>query len=118
MEFCFTPSSGSDTRALQRYAFDLPEGAWLIGDKAHHNYTPEDIRRDAQLYLLPYWRQNTNRPLPSWLRYLQSVWRGVVKRRVVCRNVCCPKSIHSVTARGFELKLTLFLLACTLSFLW
>jgi len=29
-----------------------------------------------------------------------------------------PKSIHAVTARGFELKVALLVLACSLNFLW
>lgn len=29
-----------------------------------------------------------------------------------------PKSIHAVTARGFELKVALFVLACSINFLW
>jgi len=29
-----------------------------------------------------------------------------------------PKSIHAVTAKGFELKVALFVLACSINFLW
>jgi hypothetical protein len=29
-----------------------------------------------------------------------------------------PKSIHAVTAKGFEVKVALFVLACNLNFLW
>lgn len=118
VEFHFTPGSDSDTHALRSYAFDLPEGAWIIGDKAYNDYTMEDILHDAQLYLLPYRRQNTRRPLPPWLCYLQSVWRKVVETTGSLLERLLPKSIHTVTARGFELKVTLFLLACSLNFLW
>jgi hypothetical protein len=29
-----------------------------------------------------------------------------------------PKSIHAVTPQGFELKVALFVLACSFSYLW
>ena len=29
-----------------------------------------------------------------------------------------PKSIYAVTAKGFELKVALFVLACSINFLW
>lgn len=118
VEFYFTPGSYSDTRALRGYAFDVPEGALIIGDKAYNDYTVEDILCDAQLYLLPYRRQNTRRPVPPWLRYLQSVWRRVVETTGSLLERLLPKSIHTVTARGLELKVTLFVLACSLNFLW
>jgi hypothetical protein len=35
VEFFFTPGSSSDTSALKQYDFDLPQDAWVIGDKAY-----------------------------------------------------------------------------------
>ncbi|MEM4235109.1 MAG: transposase [Candidatus Methanomethylicaceae archaeon] len=104
VEFHFTPGSGSDTRALRGYASDLSQGAWSIGDEVYNDYTMEDILRDAQLYLLPYRKQNTRRPLPGWLCYLQSVWRKAVETTDSLLERLLPKSIHTVTARRFELK--------------
>ena len=44
----------SDTSALALYNFDLPENAWVTGDKAYNDYMVEDIMRDAGLLLLPF----------------------------------------------------------------
>jgi hypothetical protein len=43
VEFFLTPGSYSDTSAMKWYHFDLPEGAWVTGDKACTDYTLEDL---------------------------------------------------------------------------
>jgi len=55
------------------------------------------------------------RPVPPYMYYLQSTVRkttGSLIERLL------PKSIHAVTAKGFELKVALFVLACSINFLW
>lgn len=118
VEFFLTPGSYSDTTALKWYAFDLPVGAWLTGDKAYTDYTLEDVLHAAGCQLLPLRKSNSQRPVPPWMRYLQAAYRKVVETTGSRLEQLLPKSIHAVTARGFELKLGLFVVACSLTFLF
>jgi hypothetical protein len=117
VEFFLTPGSYSDTSALKLYHFDLPEGASIIGDKAYTDYSVEDMLNEAGLQLLPFRKKNSKRPLPPWLRYLQACYRKVIETTGSLVERLLPKSIHAVTARGFELKVALFVLACSFSYL-
>jgi hypothetical protein len=118
VEFFLTPGSTSDTRALKLYHFDLPTGAWIIGDKAYTDYIIEDMLAEAGLHLLPLRKKNSTRPVPPWVRYLQSSYRKIVETTGSLVERLLPKSIHAVTSQGFELKVALFVLACSFSYLW
>lgn len=118
VEFFLTPGSKSDTTALKWYHFDLPEGAWVTGDKAYTDYTVEDIFQEAQRYLSPLRKLNSKRPVKPWMHYLQASYRKVVETTVSLIEKLLPKSIHAVTARGFELKVAIFVLACSITYLF
>jgi len=118
VEFFLTPGSYSDTSALKLYHFDLPEGAWVIGDKAYTDYSVEDMMNEAGIHLLPFRKKNSKRPVPPWLRYLQACYRKTIETTGSLVERLLPKSIHAVTAQGFELKVALFVLACSFSYLW
>lgn len=117
VEFFLTPGSYSDTRALKLYTFDLPQGAWVVGDKAYNDYGVEDALKEAHIQLLPFRKKNSKRPLPPWIRYLQACYRKAVETTGSLVERLLPKSIHAVTAQGFELKIALFVLACSFSYL-
>lgn len=118
VEFFLAPGAMSDTHALALYHFDLPEQAWITGDKAYNNYLIEDILREAGLELLPFRKKNSLRPVPPFMFYLQSTVRKMVETTGSLIERLLPKSIHAVTAKGFELKVALFVLACSINFLW
>ena len=118
VEFFLAPGSFSDTSALALYNFDLPENAWITGDKAYNDYLIEDIMREAGLQLLPFRKKNSLRPVPPFMFYLQSTVRKIVETTGSLIERLLPKSIHAVTAKGFELKVALFVLACSINFLW
>jgi Transposase DDE domain len=113
VEFFLTPGSWSDTRALKMYRFDLPEEALITGDKAYNDYALEDMMLDANLHLLPLRKDNSHRALPYWLTYLLSYCRKVIETTGSLIERLLPKHIHAVTARGFELKVALFVLAAS-----
>ena len=92
--------------------------AGYIADKAYNNYLIEDILRDADIQLLPIRKKNSLRPVPPWMFYLQSTVRKVVETTGSLLERLLPKSIQAVTAKGFELKVALFVLACSINFLW
>jgi hypothetical protein len=118
VEFFLAPGAMSDTHALSLYQFDVPEQSWITGDKAYNNYSLEDLMREAGVELLPMRKKNSHRPVPAYMTYLQASIRKIVETTGSLLERLLPKSIHAVTARGFELKVALFVLACSINFLW
>ena len=118
VEFFLEPGAFSDTSALGLYHFDVPAGSFVTGDKAYNDYTIEDVMREAGVELMPLRKKNSLRPVPAYMTYFQVCIRKIVETTGSLMERLLPKSIHAVTARGFELKLALLILACSLNFLW
>ena len=117
VEFFLTPGSYSDTSALKQYNFDLPEGAKLTGDKAYNDYDVEDVINEAGVSFIPIRKKNSTRPVPPWVHYLRSSYRKLIETTGSLIEQLLPKHIHAVTSRGFELKVALFVLACSINYL-
>ena len=117
MEFFLSPGSYSDTNALKVYYFDLPEGSQITGDKAYTDYEIEDIMKAAHVFLRPLRKKNSKRPVPPWIHYLMSSYRKMIETTGSLIEQLLPKHIHAVTARGFELKVALFVVACSINYL-
>ena len=117
VEFFLTPGSTSDTSAYRLYDFDLPSQAWIKADKAYTDYAIEDAINEAGLRMKPLRKSNSKRPFPPWIVYLQSTFRKIVETTGSMIERLLPKSIHSVTLQGFELKVGLFVLAASLNLL-
>jgi hypothetical protein len=117
VEFFLSCGSYSDTSALRLYHFDLPEGSQLTGDKAYNDYEMEDMLMDANRPLTPLRKKNSKRPLKPWVHYLMSSYRKMIETTGSMIEQLLPKHIHAVTARGFELKVALFVLACSINYL-
>ena len=118
VEFFLEPGAFSDTRALSLYNFDLPNNSFVTGDKAYNDYTVEDVMREAGIELIPLRKKNSLRPVPAYMTYFQASIRKIIETTGSLIERLLPKSIHAVTAKGFELKVALFVLACSLNFLW
>jgi len=118
VEFFLMPGSFSDTSALRLYEFDLPEKSWVTGDKAYNDYLIEDVMREAGLELVPLRKKNSRRKVPPFFYYLQSTIRKIVETTGSLIERLLPKSIHAVTAKGFELKVALFVVAVSINHLW
>jgi hypothetical protein len=52
--------------------------------------------------------------VPAYVEYLQQVYRKRIETGFSLLKRLLPESIHAVTARGFELKVFLFVLACSI----
>jgi len=115
VEFFLSPGAYSDTNALKVFGFDLPEGSQVTGDKAYTDYVIEDTMNEAKVYLKPLRKSNSKRPVPPWIHYLMSSYRKMIETTGSLIEQLLPKHIHAVTARGFELKIALFVLACSLN---
>ncbi len=113
---CFlTPGAESDTTALKHSALDLPEGSTLTGDQADNDDDSEDLLGEAGVNLIPLRQTNSKRPLEPAVHYLMARARKAVETTGSLIERLLPKHLHSVTAAGFELKVTLFILACSLN---
>lgn len=117
VEFFLTSGSYSDTSALKLYHFDIPEGSKATGDKAYNDYDVENVINEAGISFIPLRKKNTKRPLPPWVHYLRSSYRKLIETTGSLIEQLLPKHIHAVTSRGFELKVALFVLGCSINFL-
>jgi Transposase DDE domain len=114
---CFlTPGSYSDVRTLKTFRFDVPEGSHVYADRAYNDYTMEDVLLEAsQIRLSPIRKKGSKRPLPPYIAYVQHDYRKRVETVGSLIERMLPKTIHAVTAEGFELKVFLFVLAYSLN---
>jgi len=118
VEFFLEPGAFSDISALGLYNFDIPEGSFVTGDKAYNDYTIEDVMREAGIELIPLRKKNSLRPVPAYMTYFQACVRKIIETTGSLIERLLPKSIHAVSAKGFEIKVALFVLACSINFLW
>jgi hypothetical protein len=114
VEFLLSPGSVADVSGLQGFDFDLPQGAIIIGDKAYNLYWLEDVMAEAGLKLLPVRKKNSKRPLEPWERGLQFLYRQQVETTGSLIERKLPKSIHATNAKGFELKVKLFVIGLSI----
>ena len=107
-----TPGSVSDVQVLKNYAYDLAPGSVVYADKAYNDYEIEDLLAEVEgIRLLPIRKKNSKRPLSASTRFSQSYHRKRVETAGSQLMGLFPKSLHAVSAPGFELKVALFVLA-------
>ncbi len=111
VEFVLAPGSAADVRVLQQMRLDLPEGAHLFADPAYTDYTEEDLLREAGIHLIAARKKNSKRPHPGWVEFICEQTRKRIETTFSLIAECFARSIHAVTARGFELKVFLTVLA-------
>jgi hypothetical protein len=114
---CFlTPGGFGDVDALKYYAYELPDGAMIYADKAYNDYEIEDLLKEVDhIQLLPIRKKNSKRALSPSIAFVQSYHRKRVETAGNLIAQLLPKSIHAVTAQGFELKVALFVIASSLN---
>jgi hypothetical protein len=114
---CFlTPGSYSDVRALKTFALDVPEGSHIYADKAYNDYEMEDVLLEAaEIHLFPIRKKNSQRTLPPSMEYVQHDYRKRIETVGSLLERMLPKTIHAVTADGFELKVFLLVLAYSIN---
>jgi Transposase DDE domain len=114
---CFlTPGSFGDVDALKSYVYELPDGAIIYADRAYNDYEIEDLLKEVEhIHLLPIRKKNSKRALSPSVAFVQSYHRKRVETAGSLIEQLLPKSIHAVTSPGFELKVTLFVIASSLN---
>ena len=90
----------------------MPEVRIVYGDKAYNYYEIEDLLQEIdKINLQPIRKKNTKRPLKPWEEYLQKLHRKTIETTNSLITKLFPKKIHAVTAKGFEMKVFLFILS-------
>jgi Transposase DDE domain len=114
---CFlTPGSYSDVRMLKTFRCDIPEGSHVYADKAYNDYAMEDVLLEAShIQFYPIRQKHSTRTLPPSIAYVQHYYRKRIETVGSLIERMLPKTIHAVTAQGFELKVFLFVLAYSLN---
>jgi Transposase DDE domain len=114
---CFlTPGSYRDGRLLKAFRFDVPAGSQVYADKAYNDDTMEDVLLEAShIQLYPIRKKDSKRPLPPSIASVQHYYRKRIETAGSLMERMLPKTIHAVTAEGFELKVFLFVLAYSLN---
>jgi hypothetical protein len=101
---------------LKTFQFDVPEGSHVYADKASNDYVMEDVSQEAShIHLYPLRKKNSTRTLPPYIAYVQHYYRKRIETVGSLIERMLPKTIHAVTAEGFELKVFLFVLAYSLN---
>lgn len=112
VEIALSPVSYHDGRMGKTLRLDLPEGATLYGDAAYTDYGWEDaLMETGQVRLHAARRRNSKRPHLPYVQYLADLVRKKVETAFSEITDQIGRRIHAVTARGFELKVFLFVLA-------
>jgi len=112
IEIKITPWSYHDITVFRQFDLDLPEGSTLYGDSGYTDYAYEDFINEASgINFLVARKSNSKRPHKPWVSALISYGRKTIETTFSAITSLFPKSIHAVTAKGFELKVFLFTLA-------
>ena len=118
VEVFFTPGKCNDVLGMRYFPFDVPQGSVVYADKAYCNYGIEDALKEVGITFKPLRKKNLKRQFPPWEVYLQHFYRKRVEVTNSLITQLLPKSIHAVTASGFELKLFLFIIATNIKQLY
>lgn len=114
VEVMLAPGAEADICAFRRLHLDLPAGAHLFADAAYLDQHEEAVLADADLHLVVPRRKNSLAPLPPWVNYFAKHKRKYIETVFSQIVSALGRKVHAVTARGFELKTFLTVLAYTL----
>lgn len=116
VEAFLTPGSFSDVACLEGFDWDLPPDSTVYADRGYNDADFEaTVHTHARIEFQPMRRENMKKQFPPWIRYLQHVYRKRIETLGSLIERLLPKSIHAVTAVGFELKVVLFVLAASIN---
>ena len=117
VEFFLKPDATGDISGSPVFDFDLPSHSYVVADKAYNDYCTEALLDHARIHLRPFRKKDSKRPLSPTCQFLQHYYRKSVEATASLVKRLLPKPIHATSASGFELKLLLFLLALSFSFI-
>lgn len=115
VEVMLAPGSQADINAFRRLSLDLPASATVFADKGYLDQHEEALLDEAGLRLVTPRRKNSRSPLPVWMSYIAEHKRKYIETVFSQITSAFGRTVHAVTARGFELKVFLTVLAFTIT---
>lgn len=116
VDYFICAGSFVDVTAFQAMPVDLPQGSELYADSGYTDYQLEDFYQTCEQIQLKVCRKsNSKRKDKPYEAYLKNHYRKKIENVFSGITACFPKKIHAVTAKGFLLKIMLFLFAYTFS---
>jgi hypothetical protein len=116
VEFCFMPGREHDITALGQLPLDVAAESRIYADNGYMNQQTEDeIWQAGQIKLMVQRRANNKIQDTPWIRFIKQYMRKPIETTFSGIKNLFPKKIHAVTAKGFFLKIVLFIVAFTLN---
>ncbi|CAM0117110.1 IS982 family transposase [Rhabdochlamydiaceae symbiont of Dictyostelium giganteum] len=107
-----SPGSEHDLTGLKLIDTPLPKESLLYGDKAYTDYAwEENLLQEKGIKLVAERKSNSKRPHPKEIEKDRRKIRKNIETAISGIVRLMPRWIQAVTERGFELKLTLFVIA-------
>ena len=116
VQFYIHAGSFVDVTALKAMPLDLPPGSQLYADAGYTCYEVEDLLGECEGVELRACRKNNSaRADEPHMASLKNHYRKRIETTFSGITSLFPRKIHAVTAKGFVLKLILFIFAYTLN---
>ncbi|HET8671605.1 MAG TPA: IS982 family transposase [Candidatus Saccharimonadales bacterium] len=115
VEFAFLPGRASDTRGLDVLPLELRAGSEVFMDSGYTDYAAEDAAREADGVVFSVCRKkNSKRRQEPMLEYYKVMMRKRIETSFSQITSLFPRHLHTVTFRGFLMKISFFIFAFTL----
>ncbi len=114
VEVMLAPGAEADISAFRRLPLALPPQAHIFADAGYLDQHEQYLLAEANLHLVAQHRRNSKMPLPAWVNYIVKHERKRIETVFSQIAGAFGRTIHAVTARGFELKVFLTVLAFTI----
>ena len=116
VEFGFVPGSEHDSLALRKLPLELPAESEVFADSAYTNYEIEDQLMEADLIALKVHRKsNAKRKDSVSAAFVKEYMRKRIETTISEIKGLFLRKLHAVTAKGWLLKITLFIFAFTIN---
>lgn len=118
VEIAFLPGAYHDSQFLNRMYLDIPPKSTVFGDNAFENHDLEDnAEQMGEIAWEVMRKKNTTRGDIYQIRLWKQAIRKQIESVFSAISSALPKSIHAVTANGFNLKTFMFVFSYMISFL-
>ena len=111
VEFMVTSGNIHDNTAFQAMDINLPPNSDLYGDAAYINETHKVLLAEFQQIRLKAATKNNSKERNTWAQELENrYYRKPIENTFAQITAKFPKKVHAVTAKGFLLKILIFII--------
>lgn len=116
VEFAFLPGAASDVRGLEVLPLALPAGSELFMDSGYTDYGAEDVAQELDGVTFAVQRKRGSRRWDEpWRAYYKQLMRKRIETVFSQVTAMFPRHIHATSFRGFQLKVSFFIIAFALA---